>query len=96
MFSFDRRNARQRRARQALLPALALSAPCYALLDVAGTRLFGGFWGVLLALAAVGTPLGALWWMSETGQRPRQAWRAGAGLALAAIALYAGVFGGRW
>ena len=33
---------------------------------------------------------------SETGQRPRQAWRAGAALAVAAIALYAGVFGGRW
>ena len=61
MFEFDRRSGRQRTARQALLPAVAASAPCYVLLDAACTRLLGGFWGVLVALAAVGAPLGALW-----------------------------------
>jgi hypothetical protein len=96
MFRFDRRSGRQRAARQALLPAVAASVPCYLLLDAVGTRMLGGFWGVVAALAAVGIPLGALWWAGETGQRPRQAWRAGIALTLAAIVLYTWVFAGRW
>ena len=82
-----------------LLPAVVLSAPCCVALDVALdvplTRLLGGFWGVVTAPAAVGAKLGALRWTGETGQRPRRAWRAGAGLAPAAIALYARVVAGR-
>jgi hypothetical protein len=96
MFAFDRRSPRQRQARETLLPALGLAAVAYLALDPLLSRLLGGFWGVQATLIVVGLPLGALWWVGETGDRPRQAWRAGAVLAVAVGAIYAWVFAGFW
>ncbi len=92
MFSFDRLTSRQRRARNLLLPAGVVGGVLFLSLVPLLGHLLGGVWAVGLVMQGVGTPLGALWWMSERDASWRSAWWRGAVLALAATVAYAWAF----
>ncbi len=92
MFIFHRLTSRQRRARTLLLPVGVGAAALFVALVPALGHLLGGFWGIGLVMQGVGTPLGALWWVSERNASWRSAWWRGAVLALAATVAYAWVF----
>ena len=92
MFAFDRLTPRQRRARQLLLPAVALVAVAFCVFVPVFARLLGGVWGEEVMLVAGGAPLAALWWVGETNGSWRGGACRGAGLALAASVAYSWAF----
>jgi hypothetical protein len=91
-FSFDRRTARARRLETALLCAVPLGALAFPLLDAGFGAWLGGFWGTLLAIVVVSSPLAALQRAAFGGRAARQAAAEGVACGVAVAFLYGWVF----
>jgi len=94
MFEFDRPSARAERARTALPWFALVAAATFMLLDALLTRVLGGFWGLLLAIALVAAPVAALYRVSLGVTTLRRAVAEGLGVGILAPAIYAWIFGG--
>ena len=68
----------------------------FALIEPGLTRVLGGLWGEVAALALTGTPIGAAWASSTRATGVAAAWKTGALFAFASAAWYAWIFSGAW
>ncbi len=88
----DRRSDLARRAEDALVVAFPLLGAVYLALEWGLTRLMGGYWGGLAAIALAAAPAASLVRLAFGGRTPRQAFRDGIWFGCAVSVMYAWAF----